>query len=119
MNKLSEKLSQLSGDLLNSGWKESPGQFKEHSRCFFKFYPTIIECNLNSKGRGIQICVCVTDYKIREYHLQGVSIDLAGEHKDDSWIKIENYAIKEISLENIEKLIPRLIKSWEAFATYE
>ena len=56
----------------------------------------------------MQICVAVSEYDGKESY----EIDLCGEIKDGSWIKLHNWATPDDFNEG-SKIIPKLLATWE------
>jgi hypothetical protein len=114
-----EKLEALCQILLDNDWKESPDIFMKNSRCFFKKFEALAECNTNGKGNGIQVCVSVSNYRAYDHDTQSVEVNISAEHKDESWIEIKNYGVIIVpeNIEEVNKLAGRLVKTWETFAS--
>ena len=96
--------------LLADGWREYPNQFRRYARCFYKRFATPTVCSGNSDKPGMQIEIAVSDG-----YAGGVSMEmeLCAGLKDETWLKIQNYALPK-TVEEVTELIPRLLAMWES-----
>jgi len=100
--------------LEQDGWLKFRNRLKPHAQCFYKRFATPTRCNCNNDKEGMQVCVNV-------YELNGVfsfEIDLCGEAKGGTWLELKNYSLSP-NIEEALAAIPRLLATWETFATYE
>jgi hypothetical protein len=104
---------QRAQDLAADGWREYPNRLKDYARCFYKRFATATRCYCNDDKGGMQVCIALS----REGHAgfpPGFTMDMSGELKDGSWVKLVNYGMRD-SLEDSIAAIPRLLAAWEAF----
>lgn len=94
--------------LLADGWREYPNQFKKWGRCFYKRFDTPTRCHGNSDKVGVQIEISVTEFEGRI----SMELELCGGLKDETWLKIHNYALPD-DLKKVIALIPRMLTTWE------
>lgn len=93
--------------LIADGWKEYPNQFKPHSRCFYKRIDTPTRCHCNDDKVGMQIQLSIGRDS------GSMELELCGELKDETWLKVQNYALPK-TVEEVTALISRLLAVWEA-----
>lgn len=99
--------------LLAQGWREYPDQFNKYARCFYKQHATPTRCHCNDDKEGIQVCIAV--YEVDEHRpKEGFEVDLCGELKDGSWIKLKQWSLTD--LDGALAVIPRLLSTWEHVA---
>lgn len=88
------------------GWKE----YIDHSkggRSFYKAYPSKYAYRPSENKKELQICCTVYELMRIEFELE-----IVGELKDGTWIKLLNYGLPD-NIENVLNKIPRMIKTWE------
>lgn len=94
--------------LLSSGWREGKDQFKSYARMFYKRFDTPTKCNCNDR---MQVILYVSEL----HGTENIEMQLCGELKDKTWIKLEYYSLPR-SIDEVTKLIPRILKTWEYIA---
>lgn len=94
--------------LESEGWRESPDQFRNTARCFYKRFETPTRCRCNDDKQGMQVCVSVSNHQ----QWWSYEINLSGELPDGTWIKLHNWSMPE-KLEDGLAMIPRLLETWE------
>ena len=97
--------------LLADGWREYPDQFKKDARCFFKRFDTPTRCSGNDDKAGVQIQISVSDFN----GSVSLELELCAGLKDETWVKIQNYALPRNAKEVIA-LIPRILVMWESIS---
>ena len=98
-----------SGDLLAAGWREYPNQFKKYARCFYKRFDTPTRCHGNDDKPGVQVMIAVS---VMETWMS-MEIELCAGLKDETWLKIQNYALPK-TVKEVTALIPRMLAAWES-----
>ena len=100
----------ICSELLSDGWRECPNQFKRYARCFYKRFETPSVCSWNFEKPGIQIEISVS-----EGCAGGVSLEmeLCAGLKDESGLKIQNYALPK-TVKEVTALVPRMLSIWES-----
>jgi hypothetical protein len=99
--------------LVKDGWKEYPNQFRSYSRSFYKKFETPTRCFGNDDRPGIQIEIAVGEHNGQI----SMEIELCAGVKDETWFKIQNYAVPN-TLERAVLLIPRMLAAWELVANF-
>jgi len=97
--------------LLADGWREYPDQFKNYARCFLKRFYTPTRCSGNDDKPGVQIQIAVSEFN----GSVSMELELCAGLKDETWVKIQNYALPKTAKEVIS-LIPRLLVMWESIS---
>ena len=97
--------------LLADGWREYPDQFKKYARCFFKRFNTPTRCSGNDDKPGMQIQISVSEFN----GLVSMELELCAGLKDDTWLKIQNYALPR-TVKEVTDLIPRILVMWESIS---
>jgi len=95
--------------LLDDGWREYPNQFKQWERCFYKQFDTPTRCHGNDDKEGVQIGISISEYR----GVTSMELELCAGLKDDTWLKLHNYALPA-TVPEVTALIPRLLAIWEA-----
>ena len=108
---MSEITQQRAQQLTADGWREYPDQFRDYARTFYKRFTTPSQCRCNDDKRGMQVCIALSIDGHAGFP-PGFEIDLCGELKDGSWVKLCNYGMRD-SLEEGIAAIPRLLEAWE------
>lgn len=96
-------------DLLADGWREYPDQFKKYARCFYKRFDTPTRCHGNDDKSGVQIMIAVS---VMETWMS-MEMELCAGLKDETWLKIQNYALPK-TVKEVTALIPRMLAVWES-----
>ncbi len=96
-------------ELVAYGWIEYPDQFKTHARCFYKRFDTPTRCFGNDDKPGVQIQIAVSSLDGRT----NMEMELCAGLKDESWLKIQNYALPK-TVKEVTALIPRMLAIWES-----
>lgn len=97
--------------LLSQGWKEGEDGFRKYTRMFYKRHATPTRCNLNNNKDGMSVLIYVSDFT----GYTSYEIELSGELRDGTWIKLSEWALpRDIRLGLL--LIPRLLHTWEVIA---
>ena len=95
--------------LLADGWREYPNVIKDDwARSFYKRFNTPTRCSTNGDKEGMQIELSVTNNSQRVV----MEIELCGGLQDETWLKIQNYALPK-TVSEVTALIPRLLAMWE------
>jgi len=95
--------------LCADGWRECPNQFKKYARCYYKRFDTPTPCALNYDKPGIQVEIAMSEHN----GVYSLELELAGELRDGTWIKLHNYGLPK-TVDEVIALIPRLVALWEA-----
>lgn len=95
-------------ELLADGWREFPPYPTKSVRCFYKQFVTTTRCRGNDETDGvyIRLTVAIID------KWPSMEITLCAGLTDDTWIRIQNYALPE-TVHRVIGLIPRMLAMWE------
>jgi hypothetical protein len=104
-------LQSACNDLLADGWHECPDQFKKYARCFYKRFNTPTRCSGNDDKQGVQIEIAVSEFN----GSVSMELELCAGLKDETWVKIKNYALPR-TVEEVTALIPRILVMWESIS---
>lgn len=96
-------------DLLADGWREYRDECKKYARCFYKQFDTPTRCHGNKDKPGVQIQIGVSATE----GSMSMEIELRAGLKDETWLKIHNYALPK-TVKEVTALIPRLLAIWES-----
>ncbi len=102
---------QRAQELAADGWRECPNRLRDYARCFYKRFATPSQCQCNDDKPGMQVCIALS----KEGHAgfpPSIEMDMCGELADGSWVKLQNYGMRD-SLEEALSAIPRLLAAWE------
>lgn len=95
-------------ELLAAGLLEYDDVFRHNRRCFSKMITTPTHCSLNDGSHVVQIIVAISATS----STVNFEVELGGELKDGTWLKLHNYSGIKTAKEATEK-IPRLLALWE------
>ena len=112
MSAAPQSLTKVYEELVLKGWRESPNANRKYARCFFKRHDTPSRCFGNSDKAGITVQIAVTDW----HGLVSMELEVCGGLSDNSWLTLLNYSLPKTVTE-VEALIPRLLRIWEAANT--
>ena len=104
-----EQAALCSSDLLADGWREYTDQFKKYARCFYKRFDTPTRCHGNDDKSGVQVMIAVS---VMETWMS-MEMELCAGLKDETWMKIQNYALPK-TVKEVTALIPRMLAVWES-----
>lgn len=99
-------------ELLADGWREFPDQFKKYARCFYKCFDTPTRCHGNDDKPGVQVTIAVSELDGR----MSMEMELCAGLKDETWLKIQNYALPK-TVKEVTALVPRMLAVWESANT--
>lgn len=100
--------------LLSEGWKEGRDQFRQYARMFYKRHDTPTRCACNDDKAGMQVCIYVSELNGRT----GYEIELCGELRDGTWLKLHQWAMPT-DIRAGMLTINRLLSTWEFAANTE
>jgi len=102
-------MKKICDDLIFDGWREYPDGSRKYARCFYKRFSTPTRCACNDDKDGMQAMIAVSEFAGRT----SMELELCGELKDGTWLKIENYSLPKTAKE-VAALVPRLLFLWES-----
>jgi hypothetical protein len=114
MNTQTEETNHIRDYLLINGWKRGPNVFTK-AICYYKRFPSKKRCYANSGKAGIQVQLAVfeTANCFDGINQSTLELSIVSQLKDETALKIINYCLPK-NLNKVIKLIPRLIRIWEA-----
>lgn len=104
--------------LTSDGWVTYPDQFRKEATCLFKRFDTPTRCSCNDDKAGLQVCLSVSEFEYMSGKSISVEIDVCGELKDESWVKLLNYGFGS-DIDKALASIPRLLAAWETLNNFE
>lgn len=96
-------------ELFADGWREFPDQFKKYARCFYKRFDTPTRCHGNDDKPGVQVTIAVSELN----GWMSMEMELCAGLKDETWLKIQNYALPK-TVKEVTALVPRMLAIWES-----
>lgn len=104
--------------LLADGWKEyKDGRHPLSTHNLYKRFDTPTRCACNDDKKGMQVTIHL--YPAGRYPNlttvpESMEMEIAGQLPDESWYKVHAWCLDPISLETVNKTIPRLLAGWES-----
>lgn len=104
--------------LTSDGWVAYPDRDWETTVRLYKRFETLTRCHCNDDKEGIQVCLSVSEHQRMSGKSTSIELDVCGELKDESWVKLLNYGFGS-DIDKVLASIPRLLAAWETLNNFE